>query len=216
MELNFINLVGHLAFFLSALSFWLRDMLLLRLVAVISSLVGIYYNYAVAHGPLWLPIFWLSIFTLINGGRIVHLIWERRQVDLSAEEAEIHATQFSAMTPVEFLKLTRVGVWRNYEPGDILTKHGEPLKNLLLIYNGEVKVSRDGEQIATCRDGSLIGEVSFLRQGVASADVYATVPTKCLSWASSDLRALLQRNPSMHIVMQSVFSADLTKKLMPT
>ena len=42
----------------------LRDMILLRSVAIVSGLVGMVYNYMVPGGPLWLVIFWLGVFIL--------------------------------------------------------------------------------------------------------------------------------------------------------
>ncbi len=66
MSLTGIELIGHLAFFLTAISFWLKDMLLLRYIAVASAFVGITYNYSIDVGPLWLPILWRCGFSLIN------------------------------------------------------------------------------------------------------------------------------------------------------
>ena len=49
MELTVFDLVGHVAFLLTAISFYLKDILLLRFLAIISSLVGIGYNYFLDH-----------------------------------------------------------------------------------------------------------------------------------------------------------------------
>ena len=54
------------SFALSALSFLMHDMSRLRMIAIISALFGIFYNYNVTDSPLWLVIFWLSTFLGIN------------------------------------------------------------------------------------------------------------------------------------------------------
>ena len=45
MDISYIWVIGHLAFFLTAVSFLLKDIILLRGIAVVSSIVGISYNY---------------------------------------------------------------------------------------------------------------------------------------------------------------------------
>ena len=45
MELSLVEIVGHIAFLLTAVSFYLKDILLLRFLAIASALVGIGYNY---------------------------------------------------------------------------------------------------------------------------------------------------------------------------
>lgn len=209
-----LDFVGHLSFVLTALSFCVKDMIHLRVLAILSGLFGIFYNYNIEMGPLWLVIFWLSVFSLINLLRIGHLIWEKRSIHFSDEEKEVFATQFSSMTAVEFMKLTRIAEWQTYSSGTLLTEQGKPLSLLRLIYNGEVRVDKNGLEVARCRDGTLVGEVAFLQNTTATANVEVVRPTKCLAWKSSDLKSLLRRNPSMNVVMQGVLSADLTKKLM--
>ena len=90
----------HLSYFLSALSFYLRDILLLRVVAVVSSLVGVLYQFLLPAEPSWTVVAWLSLFTLINASRIVGLWIERRRVKLTEEEQELFEVVFSKFTPV--------------------------------------------------------------------------------------------------------------------
>lgn len=61
-----IDSFGHLTFLLIALSFLVREMLMLRLLAILSSLASIVYNFSVAQDPLWLVIHWNLVFVGIN------------------------------------------------------------------------------------------------------------------------------------------------------
>ena len=90
MSLIIFDIIGHLSFGLSALSFLMRDILLLRVLAIISGILGIGYNYFIPEGPLWLVISWLFVFLLINLGRIVMLYLERRSVSFTDEERELY------------------------------------------------------------------------------------------------------------------------------
>ena len=112
MTLNYLHIIGNLSFGLTALSFLMRDILLLRIFATLSCLLGVAYNYFIPVGPLWLVIFWLSIFALINLVRIFMLIFENRGIKFSEEEQELYDTVFKNFAPIEFMKLIRLADWR--------------------------------------------------------------------------------------------------------
>ncbi len=213
MTFTLLNMAGHLAFGLTAVSFYVRDMLVLRVVAVISGLVGMTYNYWISVGPLWLPIFWLGVFIIINCVRIVGIIAEKRSINFNEEELELHETVLQCFSPVELMKLMRIGDWRTAESGHRFAEQGNEIEGLTLLYNGEVVVERGGEEVGRVRDGSMIGEMSFVQGGAATATVTSTRPCRFVVWPKDKLRQLLKRNPSMDIAMKHIFSMDLTRKL---
>lgn len=213
MDLSLVEVVGHLAFLLTAISFYLKDILLLRFLAIISAVVGIGYNYFIPVGPLWLPIFWLGVFTAINAWRIIGILTERYSIRFSDDEKELYETIFRDFSPVEFMKLMRIADWRQAEAGEVFAREGHAVDGLRLLFSGEVSVQRDGQEVGTARDGALIGEMSFIQGGNASATVASTVPCRYVFWSEGDLRGLLRRNPNIDIAMKHVFSLDLTRKL---
>lgn len=208
-----IDLAGHASFGLTAISFYVRDMIVLRGLAIIAGLVGIVYNYGISAGPLWLVIFWLSVFILINAVRITGIFLERRSVKFSEEETELFETVFQNFSPVEFMKLMRIGQWRSGAVGDRLAEQGQGIGDLKLLYNGEVVVTRDGEEIGRAKDGAMIGEISFIQGGGATATVTVERPSRYIAWPEAELRKLLNRNPAMDVAMKHVFSIDLMRKL---
>ena len=213
MTLTLLDMIGHLSFGLTAFSFYVKDMLLLRALATASGVVGVAYNYFIPAGPLWLVIFWLCVFMALNLFRIFSLLRERRQVSFTDEERELAQTVFRNFAPVEFMKMLRIAEWRSAEPGQVLARQDERQEELALIYNGEVKVERDGAEVARGRDGMLIGEMSFIQGSAANATVTTERPTRYLVWPQKGLRALLRRNPTMDVAMQSVFNVDLVRKM---
>ena len=215
MSLTLLDMVGHTSFLLTALSFYVRDMMVLRVLAIIAGIVGVAYNYWLPAGPLWLVIFWLSVFVAINTIRIVGIVMERRSVAFNDEEAELHETLFQNFSPVEFMKLMRIGEWKQAETGEVLASQGNVVGGLKLLFNGEVVIERDGAEVGRARDGAMIGEISFLRGGKANATVSATKPCRYIFWSGDELRKLLNRNPSMDVAMKHVFSIDLMRKLGP-
>lgn len=215
MDNSYVWVIGHLAFLLTAVSFLLKDIILLRTTAVVSSIVGIGYNYFSVSGPNWLPIFWLSIFAIINAIRIIGILREKLSINFSEEEKELYETVFSNFNAVEFMKLFRTADWKNIPAGHVIAKEGEQIDGVYMLYNGEVSVERNGTEIGRSRDGAMIGEMSFIKGGntPASATVVSTKNCKYVFWSKVELRALLRRNPAIDVSLKHVFSVDLAKKL---
>ncbi len=84
---------------------------------------------------------------------------------------------------------------------------------MMLIYNGIAGVEAGGRKITELKDGDFIGEISFIKGGVATATVRATEPTKYLIWSKANLKQLLKSNPSMSFALQKVISTDVVEKL---
>lgn len=211
--MSIMDLMGHLGFVLIALSFIVRDMVWLRTLSIISQLVLIVYNYFGPPEPLWLVIIWSLIFLGINLFQIWALFRERRGVNLSDRERDLYASIFRALSPVEFMKLLRIADWQTAAPGQTLATAGQPLNDVLLIYNGGATVRRDDETVGTMKDGAFIGEMEFFSKQAAAATVVVDEPTTYLKWSQEDLRNLLSRNPSMVPAVQSAFSVELINKL---
>lgn len=213
MSFSGIEIAGHVSFALAALSFFVRDMILLRSLAIASGVVGVFFNYLVSFGPMWIPIMWLSIFICINGYRIIGIFLERRSISFTDEELELYETIFQNFTSLEFMKLMRIAEWRSVDIGYKFAEQGDNLTGLSLLFNGEVSIERDGKHLGIGRDGSMIGEMSFIKGGSANATVLAKCKCRCVYWPKEKLKALLNRNPSMDVAMKHVFSLDLTRKL---
>ncbi len=205
------DLLIHFAFLLTALAYVTYDMLFLRVLAVCSSLVGLgYFGIYLGRTPV---LFWQILFLGINSWRIIHLLRERRGVSFSEEEQELYQTIFTGFTPVEFMKVLRVGSWKTGEPGTVLAEQDKPIDELIVIYNGEVAVEKNGAEVVRLRDGTWIGEMSYLQGGNASATVRVMRTTRYMAWPKGALTQLLKRNPTMDVAMQSVLSSDLIQKL---
>jgi CRP-like cAMP-binding protein len=180
---------------------------------ILSFLSGIIYDALPPAGPLWLVVFWLSVYVAINTFRIVTTLNEKRRVKLDDVSAELREVSFPEFTPVEFAKLIRAGEWRTAPPGEVLTREGEPVHDLIVVQNGTLSVSIGNREVAKLKDGAIVGEMSFINQGPANATVTATETTRYVAWPQAALRALLMRNPSMLSAIRLAFSAELSRKL---
>ena len=212
--MNYFEFAGHFASILTMAAYIVKDILWLRFLTIFACIAGISFNYFVPATPLWTVIYWNILFILINVVQIAIIIKERQGVEFSEEEKELYEMIFKSFAPFEFMKLLRLGKWVEAKKGQLLAVEQKPLDSVMLIYNGLVSVEAKDQVLAELKDGSFIGEMSYITGGEATATVRAIKPTRYLSWSKEDLRNLLHRNPAMKFAMQSVFSTDLTNKLM--
>ncbi len=210
-----IYFATHIASILTLCAYLLKDILWLRVLTIFACIAGIIFNYSVAAQPLWAVIYWNLIFIAINVMQIIIILKERSGVRFTDEEKELYETLFKNFAPFEFMKLLRLGKWVDAKDGQVLVEEEKTLEQVVLIYNGLLSVEVDGKEIAQLRDGSWVGEISLIKEGVATATVRAIKPTRYLSWAKVDLRHLLKRNPNMKYALETVLNADLVKKLAP-
>ena len=211
--MNIATLAGHLAFGLIAFSFLVKDILYLRIISILASLFSVLYNFYIPVEPMWLAINWNIIFVLVNIYHIAVIIYEKRPVKMSSKEKELHETMFRGLTPVEFLKITKIAKWKKYKtPLPIITQ-GKPVNDLILIYNGTVDVLVNDNKVAELKDGQFVGEMSFLTEKPATATCKVEHNAECLVWPQKDFKDLLKRNPSLYFTIQSLLSEQVSNNL---
>ncbi len=211
--MTFIDMVGHFSFLIIALSLMMRDIILLRILSIGSGLIGIYYNFFVASEPLWVPIIWLTVFMIINAYMIVVFYLSNRETGLSAADLEIWKTNFLGLTTEEFRHIRKLFDFQTYELGDVLTETGRDNHSLYFVTDGQLDVRREGETINTLAAGDVIGEMSFLTEAPANADVIAGDQTKCIVIDRHKLRSVMMKHPTFHLSMTNLFNLNLIKKL---
>jgi len=211
--MNIATIAGHLAFGLIAFSFLVKDILYLRLVSVVASLFSVLYNFYIPAEPMWIAIGWNIVFILLNLYHVAVIIYEKRPVDMTDKEKELYETMFKGLTPVEFLKITKVAEWKKFNtPLPIITQ-GKPVKDLILIYNGTVDVLVNDNKVAELKDGQFVGEMSFLTERPATATCRVEHNAECLVWNQKDFKDLLKRNPSLYFTIQSLLSEQVSNNL---
>ena len=211
--MNIATIAGHLAFGLIAFSFLVKDILYLRFLSILASLFSVFYNFYIPVEPMWLPIGWNFVFVALNLYHIAVIIYEKRPVQMSPKHKEIYETMFNDMTPVEFLKITKIADWTHFKSGEIITQQTHKVPDLNLIYNGTVDVAVDGKKVAELKDGQFIGEMSFLTEKPATATCIVKHDSEVLVWKQEQFKELLKRNPSLYFTIQSLLSAQVSSAL---
>ncbi|MGB0920551.1 MAG: cyclic nucleotide-binding domain-containing protein [Alphaproteobacteria bacterium] len=203
----------HLGNGLSVISFLFRNVLALRFLAILGATATI--AYSVIGGPeiAWISVFWQSLVVIINVVWSIKLLQERTGLNFSEEEKELYQALFAHLNPVEYMKLLRVGIWEKYSAGEVLATRGEPLDNVLLIYSGTADVALADGGRRKLKDGTFIGEMSFIAGTNPTATVTSETAMRCLTFPKDALRELLTRSPAIKSGLEAAFAQDLTTKL---
>ena len=207
--MDIATIAGHLAFGLIAFSFLVKDILWLRVVSMLASLFSVFYNYTIPVEPMWLAINWNFVFITLNLYHIAVIIYEKRPIKMAPKDKELYETLFKDLSPVEYLKISKVARWEKYESGEKIIRQGTPVLDLILIYNGTVDVAVDGKKVAELKDGQFVGEMSFLTEKPATATCVVKHNTECLVWKQPEFKELLKRNPSLYYTIQGLLSSQL-------
>ena len=211
--MNIATIAGHLAFGLIAFSFLVKDILYLRILSILASLFSVFYNYTIPAEPMMIAIGWNFVFVAVNLYHVAVLIYEKRPVKMAPKDSELYETMFKEMTPVEFLKITKIADWRLYKSGEHIVQQNNPVMDLHLIYNGTVDVVVGNKKVAELKDGQFVGEMSFLTEKPATATCIVKHDTECLVWKQPEFKDLLKRNPSLYFTIQSLLSAQVSSNL---
>ena len=207
--MNIATIAGHLAFGLIAFSFLVKDILWLRVVSILASLFSVLYNYIIPVEPMWLAINWNIVFVLVNLYHIAVIIYEKRPIKMAPKDKELYETLFKDLSPVEYLKISKVARWEKYKSGEKIIVQGTPVLDLILIYNGSVDVVVGKKKVAELKDGQFVGEMSFLTEKLATATCIVKHDTECLVWKQPEFKDLLKRNPSLYYTIQGLLSNQL-------
>ncbi|WOO41690.1 cyclic nucleotide-binding domain-containing protein [Rubellicoccus peritrichatus] len=204
--------LANMANVLYLISYLVRDILWLRIFAIIagSSLIPYYYFQAT---PLWDVIIWNFVFISINLVLSVVLIMERRPVHLVGDELKLYRLVFDQLSQRDFKRLLELGEWKETQPESMVASNGKEIDQVIVIYEGELSVRRNDKELAQLSPGHFVGEMGYLTGKKASADVVALTPARYVSWSFESLRKYLPKHPELRAAFQNVLGADLVCKL---
>jgi glutaminase len=92
---------------------------------------------------------------------------------------------------------------RTWLPGETICRRGEPAGDLYLVTRGDLSVyvpmegRTHGRRLATLTAGMVLGEVSFLSEGLRTADVIADTEVTAMVLDADEFRAIRRREPDV-------------------
>jgi len=216
------EIAGHLSFIFLAISFGLKDMFWLRILALCAGISMMCFNFWHPHGKVqWLPFKWNATFVLINLAHILYLLNNEYRVrKLTKEEMILYEDVFShtGLDKINFMRLLRVGKWEEHAKGELLTHEGRHSNLVRLIHSGSARVMVKHKSVYTLSHGQFIGEMG-LHVGLhitspvqSTASVVCETPVRSVVWSRGALIDLLESFPEIAGAVQAAISADLVRK----
>ena len=209
MSLNALDNLANLIF-LGA--YWVKDILWLRLLVMLGSLVVIPY-YLLRTEPLWTPTMWSCVFISIHGVRAWGIVKERRPVSFTGDEHLLYDKTFSALSPYQFKRLLAVGEWKDLDRGYVLHATGNPSDTLEAVVRGELEARRHGHVLGHAGPGDLAGLATVVGRSPELFDVTVTERARVVRWRIVDLKKLVETDESLGSALRKIAAAAIAEKL---
>src|SRR6187200_229395 len=203
---------GHVSYVLIAFSYWMTNVFWLRVIAVIGLIFEILY-FRMSSGDMHTGIGWDAIFIVINLYQIFRLVFDEHRLRYMKELHLLSQGAFASLTREQLAQLVKVGSWRTFEPGTQVTREGEPVKDLVLICDGQMVVESQGQTITNLHGGSLVGELAFVSGNAASATVTVERMTRAFVLEMEMLRKVVRADDLLASAIDRVVGRDLAVKL---
>ena len=195
-------------------AFIAKDIAWLRRITIAGNIVVLPYYYFENETPLWTPIIWVCIFTVINLVMLFLIYLESRPIKLSDIEQKIYELTFKSLEPRIYKKLIDLGSWEEIPPEVELVTRDSVLESLMLVVDGEAEVVLKHGEHRYIPTGGFIGEQSFITGGKTYADVSTgKEATTILRWNSESLRKYLANKETLKDAVDLIITADLIYKL---
>lgn len=182
-----------------------------RLACLAFGLIALYF--ATGDTPQWAALAVSLALAAINAAQLARTQRKKASTRLTAQEQALRSWLFPSMEEVAFHQLLKVADRTIAPAGTFLATQGEHLDQMHIIIQGAAHVVFNGMVVATLRDGSLVGEVSFFRDDVATASVVAQTDLNILSLGRTELRKLMDESDAVKQALHESIGRDLGFKL---
>ena len=170
-----------------------------------------YYMSIVVDQPLWDAVLTRGILALTNLMMIVIVISERTTWFMSREDLDLYEC-FNMLNPGQFRRILKQGKRQTAHDGEVVLTEGQSADHLYFIMSGNARVEKGGLS-ADIGARVFLGEIAYLRGGVATATVTLSKGTRYLVWDHADLRRIKRRNRELEVAMVAQFNQDLIGKV---
>jgi Cyclic nucleotide-binding domain len=206
------DLLVHLSYVMIAFSYFLTNMLWLRVVACIGLSLNLVY-YAITGSSFHTSLPWDSIFIIINLYELALLMRERWNAKLPEADAPLLRHAFEGLNDVQISKLLRAADWKSLAAGDIVTRQDAPVDALYFIIQGRAQVEVDGITIAHLESGTFIGEIAYLTGNPATARVVIEEPSRLLVFSRMRMAKVTAGDKQINGILYQVLGRDLATKM---
>jgi CRP-like cAMP-binding protein len=102
---------------------------------------------------------------------------------------------FAGLSRSELLELAKATEDMEVEEGKTLTREGASGSEFFVIIDGEVSVTKDGQEIRRLAPGDFFGEIALIQHGRRTATVVTTAPTTLAVMSPPSFDAMRREMP---------------------
>lgn len=158
---------------------------------------------------LLIQISWITL-SIIGLARIA---WSRSQVRFSEEEKSFLGSHFTTLSPHLARKFLHLGRWQTVSPGTILTRQGMPVHELVYIGSGTAEVRAHDTTVAVIGATALIGEMTIMHGGEATADVEITAEARIFTLPRASLIRELEADHDFALAVANALQIEAQRKI---
>jgi CRP/FNR family transcriptional regulator, cyclic AMP receptor protein len=104
---------------------------------------------------------------------------------------------FAGLSRRDLLELAKVSEDMEVEEGKVLTREGQSGSEFFVVVDGEVSVTKNGQEIRTLGPGDFFGEIALLEDTPRTATVVAKTPLRFFVLTRRSFRSLLAHQPEL-------------------
>lgn len=204
------DLLIYFSLCLKTVGFMVRDELILRILVATGMMCDALF-YILQVPPIYPPILASSFLIIVNLVIVGVIVTERTTIAMGAREKALFAT-FETLSPGQFRRLMRLARLVETEAEEVLTVEGEAPAALWFVETDRIGIVKAGQR-SRARGPAFVGEVAFLKGGVASAGVSVPAGSRYVRWDAAPLAALLARKPALRNALTSRIARDMAAKV---
>lgn len=155
----------------------------------------------------------LLVVLIVNLGLAARIWLGDAAVRFSTEEQSLRRQHFEGLSPTTARRLIDQGHWISARRGEVLIRENQAAPSLFYLAEGEALIQRDGIEVGTVSDGTLIGEATVLDGGHATGTVSLATNSRLWFVPAAALRAFLAANPDIAGALHEGFARALRGKL---
>ena len=208
---EFLILCFNLGNLFAVLAFAVRGAVTLRALAVAGALLQCLFYLYIETGPIVYGVFWKLVTAAVAAAFILVLLRERMGRQFAPELRGL-AQALSLLNPGQIERLLRVGDVRTTADERCILSQGARPSELFYLLAGSASVLKGGQSIPV-GPGTFLGEIAFINQGVATADVLLAPGSQYIAWPTDRLRDLLRREDQIDIALRGLINHDLARKV---
>ena len=144
---------------------------------------------------------------------IASLLQARRGIDLDDEAEAIRTLIFPSLDRSSFNTMWHCGETRTVAGDTVLIVKDQPVRELILIIDGEVDVDVRDDLTVRLSQYRLVGEMTSLSGGNATATVTTNGPVNMRAWNKRALDECGAKHPEIELALLKAMGNEVARKL---